>query len=668
MAHTVWSRASRSRERRRRTRAARLTVAVSLGGNMRPALGHGGRSVTLTGPAGGVLRYTDLSASDASGRSLHSWLSVQGGRILLHVLTRGARYPLRLDPLVQQGEPFTASPEEKEFGRSVAISADGSTAIVGGDIDPEQPGAAYVFVHTGASWTQQAILTGVGESNVRGFGAFGTSVAISEDGETAVVGGPADGGGLGAVWMFTRSGSTWTQQGTKLTPSGAVGEAQFGQSVALSAAGNTLLVGAPGAGKKLGAVWVFTRSGESWSQEGETLTGIGEKGKGQFGYSVALSGDGDTALIGGPSDRNNKGAAWFFTSSGEGFTQNGEKLTGSGEKGKGQFGWSVALSSDAGTAMIGGPDNDDGRGAAWVYEQGAGAGVEQGEKLAVYQSEKRENAFGSGVALSTNGNTALVAAELAFSEGVGAVYVYTRTGDTWTRQIGALLATERGLFMGGALALSGSGEIALAAASGGGTGLVYAYEQGPEEPMPHWYADEVRVDEDESSFWHAVALSGSMGLHLSDGVDITCNRLKGKQWIKNPTSGAAGNVVARGLTGSDCEATTPLCPLQQDLRLLTPEYEKEGGFEMDGGKTPSRFPDTRAVPSEEIRVRLRGREDTSVLDELTGELTPQVGNSVLEFGPGSGELQQGHGLTATVTGTIDLTGKKRENPITAKTP
>ena len=70
-------------------------------------------------------------------------------------------------------------------------------------------------------------------------------MALSADGNTALIGGPSDNGGVGAAWVFTRSGSTWTQQGAKLVGTGAVGHAGQGWSVALSADGNTALVGGP---------------------------------------------------------------------------------------------------------------------------------------------------------------------------------------------------------------------------------------------------------------------------------------------------------------------------------------------------------------------------------------------------------------------------------------
>lgn len=92
----------------------------------------------------------------------------------------------------------------------------------------------------------------------------GFSVAVSGDGNTAIVGGPFDNSGAGAAWVLTRSGGAWTQQ-QKLTADDANGAAELGWSVALSNDGNTAIVGGPGDNTSIGAAWVFTRSSGAWS-------------------------------------------------------------------------------------------------------------------------------------------------------------------------------------------------------------------------------------------------------------------------------------------------------------------------------------------------------------------------------------------------------------------
>jgi hypothetical protein len=344
----------------------RVVLELSLGGSLgAERTGSGVRFVTGSGRV--ALRYGGLEATDASGRRLVVSLALRGRRLLLGVLDRGARYPLRVDPFIQQGAKLTGTGETGNglFGQSVALSADGNTALIGGPTDNGQVGAAWVFTRSGSTWTQQgAKLTGTGET---GTGQFGSSVALSADGNTALIGGPIDNGLVGAGWVFTRSGSTWTQQGARLTGAGETGNGRFGSSVALSADGSTALIGGSADNGFVGAAWVFTRSGSTWTQQGAKLTGAGETGGGLFGLSVALSGAGDTALIGGPNNSGLVGAGWVFTRSGSTWTQQGPKLTGTGETGTGRFGSSVALSGDGNTALIGGPNNNGNVGAAWVF-------------------------------------------------------------------------------------------------------------------------------------------------------------------------------------------------------------------------------------------------------------------------------------------------------------
>jgi hypothetical protein len=291
------------------------------------------------------------------------------------------------------------------FGASVALSADGNTALIGSPRDAGGRGAVWVFTRNGATWAQQGPkLTGAEESGV---GRFGRSVALSADGNTAVIGGPADSSGAGAVWVLTRTGSNWVQEGSKLTDVEASSDGHFGGSVALSEDGSTALVGGPGDSGYTGAAWVFERSGSVWIQQGSKLTGGQEVGTGHFGRSVALSSDGDTALIGGRRDENGLGAAWVFTRSGVTWNQQSSKLIGSGEEGEGEFGTSVALSADGSTALVGGPMNHGRRGGAWTFTRTDASWAQAGGTLEGAQ-ETGKGWFGYSVALSGAGTTALI--------------------------------------------------------------------------------------------------------------------------------------------------------------------------------------------------------------------------------------------------------------------
>src|SRR5215831_7190678 len=109
------------------------------------------------------------------------------------------------------------------------------------------------------------------------------------------------------------AGAQFVAQGAKLAGAGAVGAAgQQGTAAALSSDGNTALVGGPGDTSGAGAVWVFTRSNGAWSQQGGKLAGAGAAGTALQGASVSLSADGNTAVVGGPADSGFAGAAWVF--------------------------------------------------------------------------------------------------------------------------------------------------------------------------------------------------------------------------------------------------------------------------------------------------------------------------------------------------------------------
>jgi hypothetical protein len=167
--------------------------------------------------------------------------------------------------------------------------------------------------------------------------------------------------------VYTRSGGVWTQQGAKLVGAGAVGVAQQGWSVALSADGNTAVVGGPNDNSYAGAAWVYTRSAGVWTQQGAKLVGLNAVGNSQQGWSVALSADGNTAVVGGPIDNSDAGAAWVYTRSGGVWTQQGAKLVGTGAVGNAFQGFSVALSADGNTAIVGRSSDNGFVGAAWVF-------------------------------------------------------------------------------------------------------------------------------------------------------------------------------------------------------------------------------------------------------------------------------------------------------------
>lgn len=456
-------------------------------------------------------------------------------------------------------------------GNSVSLSADGSTMAIGapfesggvaginGDQNDNSmyaSGAVYVFIREGGSWTQQAY---VKASNPGQSDHFGSSVKLSRDGNTMAVAAPFESSGAtgingdqqdntipqaGAAYIFTRTGSSWTQQAyVKASNTGSAGEGdglgdgdQFGFSIALSGDGQTVAVGAitedsvaqgfngvqnDDSARSAGAVYVFSRIGNTWAQQAylkASDTGAGDT----FGFSVALNFDGNTLAVGAfmedgsgrtinpPHDdlSSNAGAVYVF------MRQNGDwseqaYLKGSRGETSDGFGFATAISEDGNTIAVGAGDEacltpgvnppgcaDDAApqaeaniwvGAAYVFARNGTTWTEQAFIKAT--NARPYNSFGVRLALSGDGDTLAVAAPLEDNGGQGvrpptvqqflqrrnltpwrehsnqaeesgAVYVYTRSGSMWTA--GAYVKdanAEAGDEFGSSLGLSGDGRM-----------------------------------------------------------------------------------------------------------------------------------------------------------------------------------------------------------------
>ncbi len=560
-------------------RSGALTLALTVGDRVPVSLVGGGHSARFGRAAGPSLRYSGLSATDARGHELASWLEVHQGRLLLRVDTRGAIYPLHIDPFLQPGETLTGDSEEigkSGFGDTVAISADGDTALIGAYADNSFRGAVWVFTRSESGWTQQGPKLTGGSEEV-GEGLFGDSVALSADGATALIGAPDDNNNAGAAWVFTLSESGWTQQGPKLTGgSEEVERGDFGNSVALSADGATALIGAPEDNKFHGAAWVFTRSGSTWIQQGPKLTVSEEVGKGRFGFgdsfgaTLALSADGNTALIGAYKDNHNVGAAWVFARSGSTWTQQGPKLTGGSEEvGEGVFGCcALALSADGSTALIGGPDDNGEAGAAWVFTRSESTWTRQGPKLIGGSEEVGQGHFGFSVALTGDGDTALIGAYADNTR--GAAWVFTRSGSTWTQQGPKLTGGSEGVGKGDfgiSVAISADANSALVGASRdkGFRGAVWAFEN-TSAPRPE--VASVAPAEGPASGGTTVTITGN---NLVEASAVSFGSLKAASFtVDSPSSIMA--VSPRAPAGEvDITVRTPTGGLS--LRTANDAYE-----------------------------------------------------------------------------------------------
>ncbi len=384
--------------------------------------------------------------------------------------------------------------EEDRFGFAIALSADGNTLAVSApyedsaatgingnqaDNSVEQSGAAYVFTRTGGTWSQQAYIKA---SNAGGkFDEFGYSITLSDDGTTLAVGAIGEAGSAtgingnqadksadssGAVYVFTRSGGTWSQQ-AYVKSSNTARNVLFGYSVALNGNASTLAVGEYDADRGKGAIYVFTRGAGTWSQQARLQASNAEPGD-SLGYALAISDDGNTIAAGAADEdcpapginppgcekdgewftrltraevlNGSFGAAYIFVRNGSAWTEQAFIKASNPSKGD-WFGVHLDLSGDGNTLAVSSPSEDsaatgingkqddestDVAGAVYVFTRN---GTVWSQHAYVKASDTvKFGEFGSAVSLARDGRMMAVKALKAGNSapGSGAVYVFTR--------------------------------------------------------------------------------------------------------------------------------------------------------------------------------------------------------------------------------------------------
>jgi len=422
--------------------------------------------------------------------------------------------------------------KDNQFGNAIALSADGNTLAVSATAEDStargvngvskghavNSGAVYVYTRDNKGWKQQAYLKA---SNTAESAQFGNSLSLSADGNLLAVGSSGEASsatgingnqsdrsmpGAGAVYVFARAGAAWSQQAyLKSSNTGGpdIGY-QFGYAVSLSSDGSTLAVsetsdpsnatGINGDQKNTaapdsGAVFIFTRSGDIWTQQAyvkpwnTTAPGL------LFGYSVGLNGNGDTLGVGAYNDEGRRGAVYVFTRTKGTWSQQMRVIATNGEVGD-YLGCSLAISDDGSTILAGSVEDKfsqinagqkdllDSVGGAYVFVRAAGKWSQQAYVKAFNLRENDQ--FGWALAMSRDGNTIAIGSHLedsgakgvngdqsdASMEDSGAVYVYTRTGTTWnpTAYVKASNPKPAAEF-GISVALNGDGKVLAAGAT-----------------------------------------------------------------------------------------------------------------------------------------------------------------------------------------------------------
>ena len=352
--------------------------------------------------------------------------ALTGAVIGLVVLGPGARSfgqtPCESDSLVA----LDGGPSDQFAG---AVSIDGTVAVVGASGDDDGgsgAGAAYVFRFNGTDWVQEQKLTA---SDAAAFDEYGIAVGVS--GDSIVVGAPRNdlpvGNNAGAAYVYVFNGATWDEQQRLLATGGALGD-RFGHSVAID--GDTVLVGAindDDVAANSGSGYVFTRTGTTWTEQDKLTVAIPTGTNPQLGHSAAL--EGDVAVLGAwqdaPAGMFSVGAAYVFRRTGTTWSQE-QKLTASDAANFRWFGQSVSIS---GNTIAVGAFGDQ---AAGLGESGGAYfftfDATWTEQDNVNASDAAANdRFGWSIAL--DGDTAVIG-----TDGASEAYLFTRTGGVWSEQ------------------------------------------------------------------------------------------------------------------------------------------------------------------------------------------------------------------------------------------
>jgi uncharacterized protein (DUF2345 family) len=490
-----------------------LTIVLFLSKDVTAAVDQNRTSLTLGAPDGKAeLRYTGLSAADAAGKELPTWLEVQGVRLLLRVSDVGALYPVVIDPWVQLAK-LTASDGATGdiFGSSVSIS--GNTAVVGSPNSNDFRGAAYVFEKPATGWTkmtQTAKLTASTGAHAK----LGSSVSIS--GDTIVVGAPSqpvfhgltsDDNFRGAAYVFVKPPGGWADMRPTavLTASDGASGDFMGLSVAIN--GNTIVVGANQYDSGgLGAAYVFVKPKGGWVDTTETAELTASDGTWRSGFGGSLSVNHHTVVVGADNalvQNRYQGAAYVFEKPGRewaSMTQTA-KLTASNASRTSNFGFSVTVSGN--TIVVGDPDEEVGgkqnQGAAYVFVKPPGRwrDMTQTAELTVpygtsdlsfepsrTQRRRKPTPENLGWSVFINGNV-LMAGAPGHNDESGAAYIFRKPvsgGKTSSKFNAGLTAGKKGDACGQSVSISGSTVLVGAnlATVGSNThqGAAYVFEPG----------------------------------------------------------------------------------------------------------------------------------------------------------------------------------------------
>lgn len=454
-----------------------LTLAFAVAGDLEASIDPGARDLTLSKHGAAAFRYAGLRAWDADRRELRTWLEMAGKELRLHVDDAGARYPVTIDPVVQAvklvaqtmiyGAPVNDGVAGDQLGRSIAISDDGSTVVVGAPfkrLNNIRSGVAYVFVRPSeqeGGWNSITPMNYANRLQASDFATsgltFGMSVAVSSDGGTIVVGapGPNQATYQGAAYVYVRMigywGGGWAlAQTAKLTPRNDTGWSNFGgfgTAVSIADNGATIVVGSPNRSDLNGiypdgAVHAFFRPASGWLDmtQSATISGLAATNQlinTRFGSSVSLSGDRWFLVVGSPGEFEYRGAAYLFMLSSAGGTLHYAKLAKFYKNDGGpyeSFGSAVAINTNGSNFAVsapGAPVAGRTQGVVLVYERPAIQLDWILKARLTMANGVEDDALGSSLSMSGDGNTIVAGSPHYPGLSSGATYVFVKPVGGW---------------------------------------------------------------------------------------------------------------------------------------------------------------------------------------------------------------------------------------------
>lgn len=480
-----------------------------------------------------------------------------------------------------------------EFGTSVSLSEDGSYAAVGSENLSSSAGGVFIFTRSGSTWTQQASLTA---SDAASSDKFGSDVSLNKDATELVVGAQGEGGtGRGSIYIFTRSGSTWTQQ-QKITPGDISANDAFGSKVKINYNGDTIAVTSHGdddTQSDSGAVYIYTKSGGTWSQQAKIKADTPVASQRMSQDAMDLSDDGNTLIAGAYRDSTNLGKTYIFTRSGSTWSQQAI-LASSDATASQRFGNSVGISGDGNTAAIGAWFDTSEKGALYIFTRSGSTWTQQVKiagpnTVAGVSGQPVNEKFGTGVRMSGDGGTVIVSAPEAdkVNVNIGALYVYTGSGSSWTQAIKLFRSTHEATANSYAAYhtdISHDGNIILLGAEGeddganSNSGAAYAFA-APVASTPDWTAAAQEAQLSPSytlanyqNYGYTVDIKGDRALVGAQGVDSNAGKVlyftrayEGSAWTLQQTFTGSnteggdffGTDVAMDENGTTCVVGAP---------------------------------------------------------------------------------------------------------------